>query len=172
MGAGTLLAPIERAGWGSRRRDRGKGTGLAGGVLNRQWTVFSCGMENMRALTWRFLLAASNGLLDWSGSSPSRTNHQGLLGVEGPDSSEGQAVFKCTRIPAGRNVQSEKPVSCEERWVRQAVVQRCQNNEFNMKVGFWAINWSARQADEKTCCSSVQAQLPTTPTCTRGKPLV
>ena len=62
IGAGTLMVPIERAGWGFRRRDRGEGNGLADGVLSRRWTVFPCGTENMRALTWRLLLAASNGL--------------------------------------------------------------------------------------------------------------
>ena len=77
-GAGTLMVPIEGSGWRCRRRGRGKGTGLAGGVPNRRGTVFSCGKENVRALTRRLLLAASNGLLGRSGSSPSRTNHQAL----------------------------------------------------------------------------------------------
>ena len=38
--AGTVMVLIERDGWGFRRRDRGKGKGLAGGVLNGRWTVF------------------------------------------------------------------------------------------------------------------------------------
>ena len=33
--AGTEMVLIERDGWGFRRRDRGKGKGLAGGVLQR-----------------------------------------------------------------------------------------------------------------------------------------
>ena len=81
----------------------------------------------MRALTWRLLLAASNRLLDRSGSSPSHTNHQlkGLTRLR---------VWQCSH--AQEYLQEEaskvtKPVRCEHRWVRQAVVRTCQNNEIN-----------------------------------------
>ena len=125
---------IERDGWGFRRRDRGKGKGLADGVLNGVGQCFFGGTENMRALTWRLLLAASTRLLDRSGSS--RTNHQGLTWVL--KGLTRLRVRQCSN--AQEHLQEEaskvtKPVRSEQRWVRQAVVRTCQNNEINMKVG-------------------------------------
>ena len=93
---------------------------------------FFGGTENMRALTSRLLLAASNRLLDRSGSSPSRTNHQGLTWVL--KGLTRLRVRQCSN--AQEHLQEEaskvtKPVSCEQRWVRQAVVRTCRNNEIN-----------------------------------------
>ena len=79
-------------------------------------SVFFGGTENMRALTWRLLLAASNRLLDWSGSSPSRTDHQGLTWVL--KGLTRLRVRQCSN--AQEHLQEEaskvtKPVSCEQR---------------------------------------------------------
>ena len=100
---------IERGGWEFRRRDRGKGKGLAGGVLNGRWTVFF----------WRHGEHTSSDVAIAPGClhkvagpvwfvSVSHKSPETHLGVEGNDPSEGQAVFKCTRTPAGRGVQSDE----------------------------------------------------------------